>query len=104
MTSLNRAALYALENEQTKLLKVIYVQGEGERVPRRLAGHLKEIDRLYPQLRIDFLVVRGVFGPKLIESLSRRLGVPKNYMFIGTPSDRFPHRIDELGGVRLFLG
>ncbi len=70
----------------------------------KLAKHLKEIDRLYPQLRIDFLAVRGVFGPELIEKLSRRLDVPKNYMFIGTPSDHFPHSIDDLGGVRLILG
>ena len=38
-----------------------------------------------------------------IEALSKRLGVPKNYMFIGTPGDRFPHKIAELGGVRLVM-
>jgi hypothetical protein len=43
-------------------------------------------------------------GVSIIEKLSRRLDVPKNYMFIGTPSDRFPHRIDDLGGVRVILG
>ncbi len=88
----------------TKLLKVVYVHGEDEEIPPQLAKHLKEIDRLYPQLRIDFLTVRGVFGPELTEKLSRRLDVPKNYMFIGTPSDHFPHSIDDLGGVRLILG
>jgi hypothetical protein len=35
--------------------------------------------------------------------LGRRLGIPKNYMFIGTPGDRFPHRIEDLGGVRVIL-
>ena len=39
------------------------------------------------------------FGPEIIEILSRRLAVPKNYMFIGTPGDRFPHRVEDLGGV-----
>lgn len=29
--------------------------------------------------------------------------VAKNYMFIGTPGDRFPHNIAELGGVRLII-
>lgn len=61
------------------------------------------VDRHYPQLRIDFVAVRGVFGPEMIEALSRRLDVPKNYMFIATPGDRFPHGIDDLGGVRLIL-
>ena len=74
-----------------------------EDIPTDLAEHLKTIDRLYPQLRIDFLAVKGKFCPELIESLSRRLGVTKNYMFIGTPGDRFPHRIEDFGGVRVIL-
>jgi hypothetical protein len=101
---LNRAALYVLENEQTKLLNVVFAYEADTEIPAQLAEHLRSIDHLYPQLRINFIAVKGVFGPELIEGVSRRLGVPKNYMFIGTPGDRFPHRIDDLGGVRLILG
>ena len=61
------------------------------------------IDHLYPKLRIDFIAVKGIFGPEIIERLSQRLNVPKNYMFIATPGDRFPHRIEDLGGVRVIL-
>jgi amino acid transporter len=100
---LNRAALYVLQNEQTNRMKVVYVYEREEEIPGDLAQQLATIDRLYPNLRIDFVAVRGVFGPQLIEGLSRKLGVPKNLMFIGTPGDRFPHRIEELGGVRLIL-
>lgn len=100
---LNRAALYVLKNEQTKLMKVIHVYDREEDIPTDLAEQLKTIDRLYPQLRIHFLAVKGEFCPELVESLSRRLGVPKNYMFIGTPGDRFPHRIEDFGGVRVIL-
>jgi amino acid transporter len=100
---LNRAALYVIENEPTNHLEVVHVFQDEKRIPAGLAEHLSTIDRLYPRLRIDFLAVKGTFGPELIELLSRRLGVPKNYMFIGTPGDRLPHRIEELGGVRLIL-
>jgi amino acid transporter len=100
---LNRAALYVLKNEQTKWLKVVNVYDDEADIPPNLAQQLRTIDRLYPQLRIDFLAVQGQFGPELIERLSRRLGVPKNYMFIGTPGDRFPHRVEDLGGVRLVI-
>jgi amino acid transporter len=100
---LNRAALYVLANEQTRRLKVVHVFPAGEEVPSGLAEQLRTIDRMYPQLRIDFVAVQGVFGPELIDHLSRRLGVPKNYMFIGTPGDHFPHAVEELGGVRLIL-
>ncbi len=100
---LNRAALYVLRNEQTRALKVVTVYDREENIPPHIAEQLTQLDRLYPQLRIDFLAVQGTFGPELIERLSKRLGIPKNSMFIGTPGDRFPHRVADLGGVRIIL-
>ncbi|MCB0377827.1 MAG: APC family permease, partial [Bdellovibrionales bacterium] len=104
LPTLNAAALYVLENELSSTLTVVYVYKKGESVPSVIAEHLKTIDRIYPGLKINFLSVEGEFGPDLIESLSKRLDIPKNFMFIGTPGDRFPYRISELGGVRLIIG
>jgi amino acid transporter len=103
LPALNRAALYVLQNELTNRMKVVHCYEREEDVAPRLAEHLKLIDRIYPKLRVDLVLVKGRFGPELIERLSRRMGIPKNYMFIGTPGDRFPHNIAELGGVRLIL-
>ncbi|MCB9592302.1 MAG: APC family permease [Sandaracinaceae bacterium] len=103
MALLNRAALYVIENEQTNRLKVVHVYQDENLIPKELEKTLRDIDHLYPDLRIDFLAVKGQFTPELIERLSERLNVPKNYMFIGTPGDHFPHRIEALGGVRLIL-
>jgi hypothetical protein len=100
---LNRAALYVLKNEQTNRLKVVNVYEREDDIRPGLAEQLSTVDHMYPQLKIDFLAVRGTFGPELIERLSQRLGVPKNAMFIGTPGDRFPHRVEDLGGVRIIL-
>jgi amino acid transporter len=100
---LNKAALYVLRNEQTNRMLVVHVYEDEAAIPPGLAEHLATIDHLYPQLRVDFLAVKGKFGPELIERLSKRLGVAKNYMFIGTPGDRFPHHIEQLGGVRLII-
>ncbi|HTV24258.1 MAG TPA: APC family permease [Polyangiaceae bacterium] len=100
---LNRAVLYVLQNEQTNRLEVIHVYRDESDIPPKLGDDLKMLDQLYPEIRIDFTAVKGRFGPKLIDALSRRIGVPKNQMFIGTPGDRFPHRLDELGGVRLII-
>lgn len=104
LPTLNAAALYVLENELTSTLTVAYVYERDEEIPSVLAEHLKTIDHIYPKLKINFLSVEGEFGPELIESLSKRLKIPTNFMFIGTPGDRFPHRIADLGGVRLILG
>ncbi|HKJ02532.1 MAG TPA: APC family permease, partial [Longimicrobiales bacterium] len=100
---LNSAALYVLKNEQTNRLRVVNVYESDEDIRPDLAAHLSTIDHLYPRLKIDFLAVKGTFGPEVIERLSQRLGVPKNSMFIGTPGDRFPHRVEDLGGVRIIL-
>ena len=103
LANLNQAALYVMKNEQTNWLKVVHVYGTEDEIPKELSHHLRTIDRMYPALKIDFIAVQGVFCPELIERLSERLGVPKNYMFIGTPGDRFPHEIETLEGVRLIL-
>ena len=103
LVTLNKAVLYVLANEQTSRLKVVHVCEKDEDIPPQLAGHLRTIDHLYPQLRIDFVVVHGTFTPEIIEGISRRYDIPKNYMFIGTPGDHFPHEIADLGGVRLVL-
>lgn len=100
---LNRAVLYVLQNEQTTRLKVVHVYREEADIPTHLVADLKIIDHLYPELRIDFVAVQGTFSPELIDALSKRLEVPKNQMFIGTPGKHFPHRIEHLGGVRVIL-
>jgi len=100
---LNEMALYVLQNEQNKRLRVVHCYTDTGAIPPELGANIGTIDHIYPELRVDLLLVRGEFGPTLIERLSRRLGIPKNYMFIGTPSDRFPHSLDSLGGVRLIM-
>jgi amino acid transporter len=103
LVTLNRAALYVLANEQTKRLRVIHCYDQEENIPPELAQQIGIIDRIYPELKIDLILVKGRFSPDLIEQLSQRLQVPKNYMFLGTPGDHFPHNIAELGGVRLIM-
>jgi len=77
-------------------------QDEAE-IPTKLAQQLRALDEIFPEIRIDFLVVKGRFGPDLIQKLSAHLDVPQNYMFIGCPGDRFPHNLADLGGVRLIV-
>jgi hypothetical protein len=103
LVTLNQAALNVLDDEQNSRLKVAHIYSDEDEISPHLAGHLKLIDHLYSQLRIDFVAAKGTFGPELAEAPSRRLRVPKNHMFIGTPGDRFPHRIENLGGVRVVL-
>lgn len=101
--ALNRAVVYVMSNELTNNMKVVHCFENQADISSKLAENLRVIDQIYPKIRIDLVLVKGKFGPELIERLSRRLGVAKNYMFISTPGDSFPHNIAELGGVRLII-
>ena len=101
--NLRRAIEYVLRNEQTRNLKVVHVYNDEADIPHGLAEQLKTLDALYPEIRIDFLAVKGRFSPDLVSQLSERLQVPRNYMFIGCPGDGFPHQLADLGGVRLIV-
>jgi amino acid transporter len=101
--NLRRAIEYVLDNEHTNNLLVVHVYDDESKIPQQLANQLRTLDEIFPEIRIDFVAVRGKFSPALVEQLSARLGVPRNYMFIGCPGDRFPHNLADLGGVRLIV-
>ena len=103
LETLNRAALYVLENEITNNMMAVHCYMNEADITPSLAENLRIIDRMYPRLKIDLVLVHGAFTPELIEKLSQRLKVPKNYMFISTPGNRFPHNLGDLGGVRLIM-
>ena len=82
---------------------MIHVYEDRQHVPERLEEDLERLDEIYPEIKIELVFVKGKFGPDLIDAISKEYHIPKNYMFIGAPSDRFPYRLAELGGVRLII-
>lgn len=103
IATLNKVMLYISNNEHTKKLKIVLVLKEGEKVPKKLLQEIDFLDREYPDIDIEFVVERGEFTPQLIQKLSKKWNIPINFMFIGSPGDKFPYRIEELGGVRLII-
>ena len=103
LANLNLAMIYVRDNEQTSNLKIVHVYKHEEDIPENLASDVALLDRIYPENNVELVLRQGRFGPELIEELSRELGVPKNYMFLGAPGERFPHELAELGGVRLII-
>ncbi|MDO8366079.1 MAG: APC family permease [Saprospiraceae bacterium] len=100
---LNQVLQYVENNEKTGKLKIVTVIKPGQLCNDPLRRDLEVLDRAYPEVKIEYLEIAGVFGPELIEELSQRWNIPKNFMFIGSPGDRFPYRVSELGGVRLII-
>ena len=64
---------------------------------------VKIIDEEYPEIDVEEVILKGEFGPELIKELSAKWNIPINFMFIASPGDHFPYRIEELGGVRLII-
>ncbi len=103
ISNLNRAVLYVRRNEHSNRIRVVTVVRDQSEVSQRIKEDLKFLDRTYPDLEIEFLVLEGKFGPELIEELSQKWKIPANFMFIGSPGDHFLYGLAELGGVRLII-
>ena len=103
LANLNRVMLYIKQNEHTRKIKIVTVLNKGEDVTDKLKKDIDFLDREYPDIDIDFVVVHDSFGPKLIKKLSQEWDIPVNFMFIGSPGDKFPYRVEQLGGVRLII-
>ena len=99
---LNKVMQYVQNNETTRRLKIVNVKKDHES-NEALKVDLEVLDRAYPELHIEFIEMDGIFGPDLITELSEKWNIPKNFMFIGSPGDKFSYRVSELGGVRLIM-
>ncbi len=104
LSNLNQVLLYIQNNEHTSKIKIVTVsQDKDHEVSERLDKDIEFLDREYPEIDIEFVRIEGKFGPELIKKLSKQWNIPVNFMFIGSPGDHFPYRIEELGGVRLII-
>lgn len=99
---LNKVMQYVQNNETTKRLKIVNVNNN-DHSNAKLKIDLEVLDRAYPEIHIEFIERDGVFGPELIDELSEEWNIPKNFMFIGSPGDKFSYRVSDLGGVRLIM-
>lgn len=99
---LNKVMQYVQDNETTKRLKIVNVKND-DHSNDKLKIDLEVLDRAYPEIHIEFLEIEGIFGPQLIDALSEKWKIPKNFMFIGSPGDKFSFRVADLGGVRLIM-
>ncbi|MCG2459193.1 APC family permease [Flavobacteriaceae bacterium F89] len=103
IATLNKVMLYITKNEHTRKIKIVLALAEDETVPKNLPQEIDFLDREYPDIKIEFIIEKGKFSPALIKKLSDKWNIPINFMFIGSPSDKFPYKIEELGGVRLII-
>ncbi len=100
---LNKVIIYVQENEITRNLKIVTVLNEEQHLTESFLRDFETLDRAYPDIKIEYIKITGTFGPELIDKLCSEWNIPKNFMFISSPSDHFTHRVSDLGGVRLII-
>ncbi|HEY5408234.1 MAG TPA: APC family permease [Ginsengibacter sp.] len=103
IATLNKVIIYVKENEITQKLKIVTVLQKDEQLAETFMRDFEALDRAYPNIKIEYIKIPGTFGPEIINRLSEEWNIPHNFMFIGSPSDHFPHRLSDLGGVRLII-
>lgn len=103
IATLNKVMIYLQENEITRKIKIVTVLAEHQPVPQKFMSDFEVLDRAYPEIKMEYVAIQGNFGPELIDRLSKEWKVPKNFMFISSPGNKFSYRVEELGGVRLIL-
>ncbi len=103
IATLNKVMIYVQENEITRKIKIVTVLAEHQIAPKQFLTDFEVLDRAYPDIKMEYITIIGEFGPELIEKLSKEWNVPKNFMFISSPGEKFSYRVEELGGVRLIL-
>ena len=103
IASLNKVMMYVQENETTSKLKIVTILKEGQKISEDFLKDIAVLDRAYPDINIEFVEIKGVFTPELIEQLSKEWKIPINFMFIASPGNKFPFKVAELGGVRLII-
>jgi hypothetical protein len=99
---LNKVLQYVENNETTKKLKIVHVKKD-EESNNALKKDLEVLDRAYDDIDIEYLEIKGEFGPEMIDELSKKWNIPKNFMFIASPGNKFSYRVSDLGGVRLIM-
>lgn len=103
IATLNKVMMYLHENEVTNKMKIVTVLHEAQQPDPKFLADFDTLDRAYPEVDMEYVTLLGDFTPELVEDLSRQWGIPKNFMFISSPGEKFSYRVDELGGVRLIL-
>jgi len=104
LSTLNHVMLYIKKNEHTKKIKIVVITNNEVEMPIEFEKEIDFLDREYPEIDVELVEIKNKhFTPELIQKLSKEWNIPINFMFVGSPGDRFPYKIEDFGGVRLII-
>lgn len=103
IATINKVMIYISQNEVTNKVKIVSILEKELPPGEKFLADFDTLDRAYPDMDMEYIVLEGCFTPDMVDKLSTEWDIPKNFMFISSPGERFSYRVEELGGVRLIL-
>ena len=103
IATLNKVMMYLHENEVTNKIKIVSILKDHQDPSTQFLNDFDALDRAYPEVDMEYIIEIGEFTPEKVDELSKKWNIPKNFMFISSPGEKFSHRVEDLGGVRLVL-
>lgn len=102
--ALHEATQYLLENEHQR--HIVFITAIGKEANEDPDGPRPAIYDLllreFPELaQIDFCTANDDFTPDFVKKIAMEYKIPKQHMYMGAFSDKFPFTYTELGGIRL---
>jgi amino acid transporter len=104
LNRLNTAFNYIVNNESSRSVVALHLYnhpGQNEEVS--LKESIRVLGEIFPMLKVQLIVRKGKFGPKIINAVSKEFGVSVNNIFIGAPEEKHTFSIKDLGGVRVIF-
>jgi hypothetical protein len=101
---LHDAFSYIVHNESSRSVVVFHLYSNPKHNEEEsLKQSLEAMQEFFPMLKIKLVIREGIFGPEIIEAVSREFGVPNNNIFIGAPEEKHAFSVQDLGGVRVIF-
>lgn len=104
-SNLARILGYIHKNENAHHVTLLHCQATGHSQADELHRLTRSIQTagFYPELEIHVMNLEDEFGPRVINSFSKKYNVDKNKVFIGQIHEHHSFAYEELGGVRIIL-
>ncbi|KAJ3066478.1 hypothetical protein HDU98_010186 [Podochytrium sp. JEL0797] len=99
---LNHVIHYVLNNEPTSRLIIVHCFEHHALIPTSLEENCRVLDHVYPDLRLDLVLVQCRFDESVIPMIAQRLGVQKNLCLVSRPWKNTKH-VGDIKGARVIL-
>ncbi|KAI9328602.1 amino acid permease-domain-containing protein [Obelidium mucronatum] len=99
---LNHVIQHVLHNEPTSRLIIVHCYENKSLIPKSLEANCRVLDHVYPDLRLDLVLVNCRFDASVIPLIAKKLKVQRNLCLVSRPWKNTKH-LGDIKGARVIL-